>query len=312
MSKNLLIVDVSGFVYRNHFAFSKRITNGGSFGALRTILKLIDELNITGIIFAFDSRRESLKRSESYKEYKQNRKPTPSSLIEQIKTFQTIAVKMGITCIKFEGYEADDLIYTAIQLLKNNYDNVYIATSDKDLQQVMTEDKIFVINDGKLDRIMDRNGFINTNELLPEQIPDFFGLIGDASDNIPGVKGIGYHTARKLIKKYGSLEDLLEINEPNEDVSEHLLKLLKDYDDAARLSKGLATLMFCEDIKNLNADYSKREWVDVFKEYDFKSLMKYTQPKELYVKKYLINENQLKTLGIDPIKLNLEEYDKEG
>ena len=311
MSKNLLIVDVSGFVYRNHFAFSKRITNGGSFGALRTILKLIDELKITGIVFAFDSRRESLKRSESYKEYKQNRKPTPYSLIEQIKTFQTIAFKMGITCIQFEGYEADDLIYTAIQLLKDQYDKVYVATSDKDLQQVMTEDKIIVVNDGKLDRIMDRKGFINTNELLPEQIPDFFGLIGDASDNIPGVKGIGYHTARKLIKKYNSLENLLEVNEPNEDVGEHLLKLLKEYEDAARLSKGLATLMFCEDIKNLNADYSKKEWGDVFQEYEFKSLMKYTKPKEAYVKKYLISENQLKALGIDPIKLKLEEYDEE-
>lgn len=306
---NLLIVDVSGFVYRNHFAFSKRITNGGSFGALRTILKIIDELKINGIVFAFDSRRETLKRNNISKDYKQNRKPTPSGVIEQIHTFQTITHKLGITALKIDGYEADDLIATAIKLLEDQYDKIYVATSDKDLQQVLLNDKISIIYDGKLDRIINRSDFITTNDLLPEQIPDFFGLIGDTSDNIPGVKGIGYHTARKLIKEYHTLENILKVDKPNEHITEHTIKLLQEHKKDAITSKELATLIYCDKIKSLNADYSKEKWGDVFKEYDFKSLMKYTKPNEVvYIKQYLLDENQLKALGIDPIELKLEEY----
>lgn len=205
-----LIIDGNSIVYRAYYALpflsnSKGQYTGAIYGFLNMLLKAIEMYNPTHIAIAFDFSKFTF-RNTLFSEYKQTRKETPKELIEQIKILKEILVAMGIVCIEKEGIEADDIIGT---LAKQNNCEKVILSGDRDVLQLIDDKTCVWLTKQGLSKIQK----INTNILMrdfklePAQVIDLKGLMGDASDNIPGVRGIGPKTATALIEQFGTLEE---------------------------------------------------------------------------------------------------------
>lgn len=247
--KKLLIIDSNSLINRAFYGVRFLSASDGTptnaiFGFLMTLMKLIDENNPDYICAAFDLKAPTF-RHKMYKEYKAQRKPMPDGLRVQMPIAKDILRAMGINILELEGYEADDIIGTVSRLCEENDVECLIATGDKDdLQLASQKTKVLltVTKQGVTDtdtytekEVFDRYG------VTPEQFIDVKALMGDTSDNIPGVKGIGEKTAMTLIGKAKSIEKLYEdlgawgITPAN-------LKKLETDKDSAFLSKTLATI----------------------------------------------------------------------
>jgi len=243
----LYLVDGSGFIFRAYFAMAYsgqgRLTNpegtpiGAVMGFTNMILKLLRDYHAPYIAVIFDAARANF-RNDIYPEYKANRDDTPEDLIPQFPIVREATEAFDIPAIELEGYEADDLIATYARQAKAAGKKVVIVSSDKDLMQLVDEDI----------RMLDpmKNNFVGPDEVAekfgvtPDKVIDVQALAGDATDNVPGVPGIGVKTAAQLINEYGTLENLLEraaeIKQPKRRES------LIEHAEMARISKKLVTL----------------------------------------------------------------------
>ncbi len=246
MADKFLVIDGSSLIHRAFFALPPLMTKqglhtGAVYGLCNMLLKLLGDLQPAYMAVAFDKSRKTF-RTELYADYKGQRKPTPSELSEQFPLAMKVLGMMGIPTLELDNYEADDIIGTFAVHAPGDVE-VIIVTGDRDeLQLVDTRTKVYYTKRGISDiQIFDEAEFAaNYEGLLPKQLIELKGLMGDASDNIPGVPGVGPKTALKLIKEYGDVETVLENIDK---LSGKALKAkLADNKESALLSKQLATI----------------------------------------------------------------------
>ena len=216
--KRIVLLDVSAIMYRAFYGNmnfrTKNEPTGAVYGFTNTLLSIIKEFSPDYIGAAQDIKRAELKRSEIYKDYKNNREAMPEDLLVQVGRIEEVLDSFGIDRFKIMGYEADDVMGTIGKKFSKEDYEIFIVTGDKDLTQLLDKNiNIALLGKG------DGGGFkvLSTAEdvkehlgVYPEMIPDFFGLIGDSSDGIPGVRKVGPKKAIPMLEKYGNLEGIYE------------------------------------------------------------------------------------------------------
>ncbi len=246
MADKFLVIDGSSLIHRAFFALpplmnKQGMHTGAVYGLCNMLLKLLGEVNPRYMAVAFDKSRKTF-RTEMYAAYKGQRKPTPSELSEQFPLAMKVLSTMGIATLELDNYEADDIIGTFAVHAPQDVE-VIIVTGDRDeLQLIDKRTKVYYTKRGISDiHIFDEAEFAaNYEGLVPKQLIELKGLMGDTSDNIPGVPGVGPKTAMKLIKEYTDVETVLANIDK---VSGKSLKTkLSEHQEEVLLSKKLATI----------------------------------------------------------------------
>jgi DNA polymerase-1 len=280
MAEALYLIDGSAFAYRAFFAI-RRLTNSKGqptnavYGFARMLLKLLREHEPSHIAVVFDAPGKTF-RDDIYPEYKATREPTPDDLTSQFPLIHRLVEAFNVPIIMESGVEADDVMGTLAGQAADQGMQAVLVTGDKDLLQLVTE-QVRVFDPGKgdeglwlgVDEVRDRFG------VGPERVIDALGLMGDASDNVPGVRGIGPKTARALLEIYGTLEELYKhVDELSGKQKE---RVLADR-DMAFLSRELVTIR--KDVPlPLNVDdcrrreFDRAKMAEVFAELEFQSLL---------------------------------------
>ncbi|ACN85040.1 DNA polymerase I [Brachyspira hyodysenteriae] len=259
MKKTFLIIDAFGILYRYHFIFLKRplLNSKGQNvssinGFMRTYFSLINTYPAEYVAIALDSSRKTF-RNEIYKEYKENRESMPDDLRSQIPILYNLIDALGISRIVLDNYEADDIVGTIAERNKKENIKTIIYSPDKDILQLVDDD-VKVVASNKDNELMeyDAQAVKEKRGVYPNQIIDLLSLMGDASDNIPGVKGVGEKTALKLLEEYKSLDGIYEnIDSIKGKIQEKLL----ESKDMAYMSYKLATIE--RNIEGFNLDYNE-------------------------------------------------------
>ncbi|MGI9535607.1 MAG: 5'-3' exonuclease H3TH domain-containing protein, partial [Desulfocapsaceae bacterium] len=212
MSDEIYLIDGSAFIYRAFHAVAP-LTNAEGFqtnavfGFVSMLNKLMKDKDPSHLAVAFDSRGKVF-RHQMFPDYKANRPPMPDELAAQLPFIKEVVQAMGLVSFEQAGIEADDIIGTAALALGSKGKRVVIVSGDKDLLQLV--DEKITMWDPMNDRVMDPAGVEKKYQVGPDRLLDCFALMGDSSDNVPGVPGIGPKTASKLIVEHGSLDGLYE------------------------------------------------------------------------------------------------------
>src|SRR5215212_933981 len=248
MAGELFLIDGNSLVYRAFFALPESIaTSDGRptnaiFGFASMLVKIITDYGIKPTVVVWDAWSSG--RKEVYADYKAQRTERPDLLRLQWPAFEPLVEAFGYQNIRVDGYEADDVIATLTERAKAAGLDVMVVTGDRDAYQLVDDGqvKIMTTSRGITDtRVYDRDGVVERYGIPPELIPDFIGLKGDTSDNIPGVPGIGDKTAAQLLNQFGTLEAVLE---HVEDISgRKRQENLREHAEDARVSKSLATMV---------------------------------------------------------------------
>ncbi len=313
-TKRLLLIDGQGLIYRAFFALPRLTTSHGqlinaAYGFTLVLLRLLEEQKPDGIIIAFDTPKPTF-RHKQYEKYKAQREKMPQELIDQLPIIKDIVQKFNIPSMEIEEYEADDLIGSIVQKTKGSEYKPVIVTGDRDLLQLADEDSEILLMQKGVTQV-EQYHLESLEEMLgfsPHLIPDYIGLKGDPSDNIPGVPGIGEKTAKKLIQQYGSLEDVIKNSVHMENKS--LREKISQYEEQAKLSKELAIIkrdvaldLELSKIAYSGPDYEKLR--TLFEKYEFKKLLEKLPAQKSDGKKIreniiefqeIINEEQFKEL----------------
>ncbi|MEZ6196155.1 MAG: DNA polymerase I [Planctomycetota bacterium] len=279
----LFLLDGSALAYRSHFAFirsplsnSAGMSTGGTFGFARAVLGILDQNHPTHVAVVFDASGPTF-RHEVFPEYKATREKMPEELREQLPWMKRIVEAMGIPLLEVPGYEADDVIGTLARRGDAAGMEVRIVSGDKDFMQLVT-DRILLHNIMKGDGEVHLVGAEEVREKFgvpPEGVVDVLALMGDSSDNVPGIPGVGEKTARGRIATYGTLEAALDA--ADEIKQKKLAERLREGRDSAVLSKHLVTIVTdldldC-DLEDLaRTEPHRRELADLFRELEFNSL----------------------------------------
>ncbi|MFB5189587.1 DNA polymerase I [Alicyclobacillus fastidiosus] len=281
-SAKLLLIDGNSILYRAFFALPPLSNRSGQqtnavYGFTLMLLKLLQEEKPTHLAVAFDKSKKTF-RHELYAEYKGTRQKTPSELVEQFPLVRAVLTAFSIPVIEIEGYEADDIIGTLSLQADEGGIDTRIVSGDKDLLQLVSE---------RVHAILTRRGITDVDRydiqaiaerygLKPDQIVDLKGFMGDSSDNIPGVPGVGEKTAIKLLSAHPTVEEVLE---NLDDVNGAKLKQkLEEHRESALLSKRLATIDRHVPIDVTPSDlgyqgYDASAVVEVFRDLEFQSLI---------------------------------------
>jgi len=302
--KRFFIIDGYAILYRAHFALIRNplITSYGLhtsalFGFANQVLKLIRSENPDYIACAFDSKEKTF-RHKMYKEYKANRPKMPDELQMQLPHLWDMLEAMNLPVLKKPGVEADDIIGTlAVQAEKERLDT-YIVSGDKDFMQLMNN-HIFMYAPGTRKSpepiIYDPVKVEERWGVPPEKIIDLLGLMGDSSDNVPGVAGVGEKTAVKLIKEYGSLEGALANSDKI--TNKRVYNGLKDGVENAKLSKELVKILTEVDLTYTVTELEKRDMdldacAEKFTELEFHALIRQLTPESKAVLKPKISDTE--------------------
>jgi len=248
--RRLFLIDGPSLVYRAFYALpesiatSTGIPTNAIFGFASMLVKIVTEYGVRPTVVAWDAGTSG--RTELFAEYKSTRRSRPDLLKQQWPAMEPLVEAFGYRNVKIDGYEADDVIASITEraLTAETPVSVMIVTGDRDIFQLIDEHghvKVMATSRGITEtKIYDHQAVLDRYGIPPELIPDFYGLKGDTSDNIPGVPGIGEKTASELIQRYGSLEGVLghirEISGPKRKQN------LIDHAENARISKRLATI----------------------------------------------------------------------
>ena len=288
--KRAVLLDVSAIMYRAYFANmnfrTKNEPTGAVYGFINTLLSIIKEFNPDYMAAAFDVKRSSLKRTEIYGDYKSNRQSTPEDLVAQIPRIEEVLDAFNINRYRIESYEADDVLGSIAKKIAKDDLEVIIVTGDKDLSQLVKKNiTIALLGKGtegeKFGMLRTAEDVVNYLGVVPEKIPDLFGLIGDKSDGIPGVTKIGEKKALAIFSKYDSLEKIYEnIDDLKniEGIGPSLIKNLTNEKDIAFLSRELAKIFTNLDInveeENLKYSMDKEKLYELCKILEFKMFIK--------------------------------------
>ena len=243
--KSIYILDAVSFLFRSYFAIRGMTNKKGEstnalYGFIRSVQKIIKDFSPESLVAVFDGPNNKEKRVAIYKEYKSNREGMPEDLAYQLEWAHRYCEAAGIPFISEGGVEADDLIGAVAKWAEKQGTKVFICSSDKDLCQLIT-DKTFMLNTHKDNLLIDREKVEEIHGVKPEQIVDYLAIMGDKSDNIPGIPGFGPKTAASLLQEYGTLENLLENLDgmPNKKRAEKI----RNHESDARMSQKLASLI---------------------------------------------------------------------
>lgn len=279
----ILIIDTFNFLHRAYHALPKTLTDkdgnptNAIYGVTSMLISVFEQIRPTHVLVALDSEKPTF-RVEEFTGYKAHRKPMEDDLAVQIPKVFEIIEAFGLHMIKIDGYEADDIIGTVATKFSKAGNEVIIVSNDRDMWQLINKNTVVMMPTTKgptewigVREVIARLGF------PPENLIDFKALRGDPSDNIPGVHGVGEKTALKLIKQYGTVEEIyhhIEEIEPNS-LKEKLINCSED----AAMSKKLATIIVDApfDIKLSDCSYNeinKQEVKKVLEKYNFRSLIK--------------------------------------
>ncbi len=274
----LAIVDGSNYIYRAFYAIplltnSKGFPTNAIYGFTNMLMKLLRDLEPDYIVVTFDLRGPTTRHGE-FEDYKATRKPMPDDLIPQIPFIKDVVRGFSICILEKQGIEADDLIGTlAIQASKKGL-RTAIISGDKDLMQMIDEQVTMV--DTMKDKTYDVTAVKEKFGVGPDKVVEILGLMGDTSDNIPGVPGIGPKTAQRLIEEYGTVEAIIENAANLRNVK--LRESFRQYAEQARLSRQLALIR-----KDIEIDFNlqdaarkepdKESLAGLFSEFEFSSLL---------------------------------------
>lgn len=282
-----MILDGNSLIYRAFYAIPLLTTSEGIFtnavyGFINMLMKIIADEKPECVAVAFDKGRITF-RNDLFEQYKGHRKPTPDELRPQFALAKDVLQAMNIPVYELEGFEADDLIGTVTRISEEAGFHNLIVTGDRDTLQLisgatevlLTKKGITQLEKYDYDKVNERYG------LTPDQIIDLKGLMGDSSDNIPGVPGVGEKTALKLLHEYGSIETLYQ----NLDhLSPKLMQKFVENRDLAFLSKKLATIVrdVPYDIDLTHCSYGEPDYgqlLELFRRLEFRNLIKTTMEK---------------------------------
>ncbi len=283
--KKLFLLDAMALVYRAYYALirSPRITSKGKntnaqFGFTNTLFDLIQKEKPTHLAVVWDTHAPT-ERHIDFTDYKANRQDAPEDLLASIPDIKRIVKAFNLPCLESDGYEADDIVGTlALKAGGMDY-QVYMVTPDKDYGQIV-RDNIFIYTPGYKGgtyevlgekEVCEKWGIDNVHQVI-----DVLGLMGDAVDNIPGIAGVGEKTASKLLKEYGTLENVLE-NADN--IKGALGEKIRAGKEAAVISKKLATIITNVPVEFHEEDFRLKEWntdalQEVFNELEFRTIGK--------------------------------------
>ena len=246
--RTVLIIDGNSWLHRAFHAISTPLTapdgrpTNAVFGFLSILVKTLHELKPDAVVAAFDAGRPAF-RMEALEQYKMQRPPTDPTLKAQFPLIEEILQSMNIPVVKMKGWEGDDILGTLSRVAEKQDYRVYLASGDRDIFQLITE-KTSVVNSKKGVNdivIMTPQAVKERYGVTPSQVPDYLGLKGDPSDNIPGVTGVGEKTATKLLNEYGSLDAVLEAAQAGL-VKGKVGQNLVEHADDARTSRIVATI----------------------------------------------------------------------
>jgi DNA polymerase-1 len=277
----LFLVDGNNLAYRAYFALPEELATTEGFptnallGFTNMLFKLLSDYRPKGVAVAWDTR--PVHRKELSPEYKIERRPMPDLLREQFPHFRPIVEAFGYRNLEFEGWEADDVIATLAARADAAGVRTCVVSTDRDAFQLCSENICLMMTPRGVadvhvytpERVFARYG------VTPEQVPDFIGLKGDTSDNIPGVPGIGDKTAGQLVAQYGSLEGVLE---HVDDLSPARARNLREHAEQARESKELATMrrdlqLDCEPSELVLAPPDRSQLKEIFRRFEFRNLL---------------------------------------
>ena len=285
--KRLFLLDGTALAYRSYFAFirnplinSKGMDTSSVFGFTNTLMKILREERPDYLACVFDTRKPTF-RHKKYPEYKATRDKMPEEMAEQLPVIREVVEAFRIPVIEIEGFEADDVIGTLAKDAERQGIDVYMVTGDKDFMQLVSNRvKMYKYSGGRSKgdvEIIDPDGVVERMGVNPQQIVDLLGLMGDSSDNVPGVPGIGPKTAKQLIESFGTIEALLE--RVDEVEKERIRAKLIEYRDQAKLSKELVTIhtdvpvgLKISDLRVQGPDQERI--IRLFQELEFRTLLK--------------------------------------
>ncbi|HQJ47351.1 MAG TPA: 5'-3' exonuclease H3TH domain-containing protein, partial [Ignavibacteriaceae bacterium] len=291
MKKNkFVIIDAMALAYRGYYAFINRplTTSQGEptsavFGFINQLIKVLEDQKPDYIAVAFDSKEKTF-RHEKYEAYKSSRQAMPEDMIPQIQRIKDIVQALNIPLYILPGYEADDIIGSAVKIAEKKGFISYAVTPDKDYFQLVS-DKVFIIRPGKKSDeaiVYDKQKVVDELGFEPKYMIDYLAIVGDSSDDIPGIKGIGPKGAVPLIQKFGTIEKIYQHIDKIDKAG--IKNKLETGKDSAILSKELATI-HCEVPIDFNFDNSR------FSDPDFERL------------KHLLFELEFKTIYTRLMKL---------
>ena len=281
LDKRLIIIDGNSIINRAFYALPEMTSKEGLktnaiYGFTTMLFKIIDTYQPTHISVAFDRKAPTFRHLE-FKEYKAGRKKMPDELREQFEPLKELLDKFNIHRLELDGYEADDIIGTVSKLGEENDYKVFIVTGDKDAIQLASNKTTTLITKKGVGEVEEYNfdSVMEKYEMTPTQFIDLKGLMGDKSDNIPGVPGIGEKTGIKLIKEFSSIENLVE---HTDELKGSVKKKIEENKELAIMSKRLATIIrdvpievSLEELEY--GDYDKDAVIEEFKRFGFTSLI---------------------------------------
>lgn len=274
----LALVDGSNYLYRAFYAIpaltnSKGFPTNAIYGFTIMLMKLLRDLHPDYVVVAFDLKGPT-KRHEEFEDYKATRKPMPDDLVPQVPLIKEVIQGFSIRILEKQGIEADDLIGTLTMQAGKKGWRTAVISGDKDLMQLVGDSVAMV--DTMKDKTYDAAAVKEKFGVGPEKVVEILGLMGDASDNIPGVPGIGPKTAQRLIEEYGSVESVIENAEKLHNVK--LRDSFRQYADQARLSRQLALIRTdididfdLQDARRLEPDHDRL--AALFSDFEFSSLL---------------------------------------
>jgi DNA polymerase I len=283
--EKIFLLDAMALIYKYYYVFLSRplVTKKGQnvgtiYGFMNFLFGILEKENPGYLVVAFDNKAPTF-RHKLYPEYKATRQKMPEDLIPQMEKIKEIVKQMNISLIEIPGFEADDIVGTIAKTPEAEGLDVYCVTSDKDYMQLIT-DNIKIYRLGKFGNEVE---IITENEVKTKfgvpvnQLLDFFALMGDTSDNVPGVPGVGEKTALSLMLEYHSLDNIYKNIDKID--KKALAEKLKNNKELAYLSKELVTIDLAVPIDSKFddykiKDYDKKELLTVFRELEFKSLEK--------------------------------------
>lgn len=290
--KTLVLLDVHAILHRAYHALpefesSKGEPTGALYGLATFLIKLVKDLKPDYIIACYDLPGGTM-RHEVYKDYKAGRKKIDDALITQLERSKDVFTALNIPMYSSPGFEADDMLGTIVEKLKNNKEiDVVIASGDMDTMQLITGDKVtvYTLKKGIKDTIIYNEAAVKERfGFGPEHLTDYKGLRGDPSDNIIGIKGIGEKTAQELIVNFGSIEDMYKKLKKDEKafekagIKKRIIELLKEGEEEALFSKTLATIRrdapihFVVPEKVWREDVDMKKVQELFVQFEFRTL----------------------------------------
>ena len=277
--KSFYLIDASSYIYRAFYALTRLTNSRGMptqavYGFAQMLLKVIRDRKPDYLCVVFDAPGPGF-RHEMYELYKATRQKMPEDLIVQLPYIRELVKAQGLPQMELQGYEADDLIATLTHWGLDRGLDVVIVSGDKDLHQLI-RDPVVLQWDTQRDRVFDEAGVLERFGVTPVRMADYLALVGDSSDNVPGVKGIGEKTGKELIRQWGSLDGIYE--HLDEISSASVRKKLTEGRDLAYLSREL--VLFREDAPVddrieafIPASPLRAELAALYEELDFKGLL---------------------------------------